>query len=653
MPRVFVCFAKLSSYLIAFYFLWFDLFIFAVVFLFYRTWQGDDEYSIRRIVYAGGDTKDDEDDEEEEDNKSPVKAPTKKPTVEPTPEPTTKEVVAPVGEDDDDSNDTTAQQQDDPLLLPKLITYRDYDRPPILQRCEGDCDADTDCAPGLRCYDVETSGGTSIPGCAGISPSKSDYCILDDLTASLDNEELVIGIVEGISSTGDDDEDVDEDDDTARSNNMAPDADIFTEKFVYNINELVIFDASNSSDPDHRSTSKVGPMDGTLDTNLVYEWDFGNGMTSSKPIQKVRYTSPGKYRARLTVTDAIGFFDKTSMELMVGAPPIPTIIAPANGTTFVVGDIFTLLGSAVDADGTVLDPTTNLSWEVRQIHNTHYHPFLDPETIGNNIMISPAPAPEDFHASTNSFLQILLTATDPQTGLTSTVTRDIYPKTKTIRFQTNPPGLSLSLDAFDIQTPPNAAQSLEVVSWINHSISLYVEDQDDLIFESWNNGIRSRKSKFLIEEEDDAAVLVANFRNVAKTSSNFQDPSPPRNDPTLKPTTTAPTMKPTMRPTARPIMQPTLNPTTPPSNKPSERPTYAPTTAEPTKPPTSAPVSLYDQLLLLATVEDKLLYLHATVEDNKKQRQADTSSNHDSTRRNLRQSVSLSKEEEKIGRVKS
>ena len=94
-----------------------------------------------------------------------------------------------------------------------------------------------------------------------------------------------------------------------------------TDKFVYNINELILFDASNSSNPDHRSMSKVGPMHGTPDTNLVYEWDFGkNGMTSSKPIQKVRYTSPGKYHVRLTVTDALGFFNTTSMDIMVGAP---------------------------------------------------------------------------------------------------------------------------------------------------------------------------------------------------------------------------------------------------------------------------------------------------------------------------------------------
>merc|ERR1711957_876369 len=74
---------------------------------------------------------------------------------------------------------------------------------------------------------------------------------------------------------------------------------------------------------------------------------------------------------------------------------------------------------------------------------------------------------------------------------------------KKLYFQTNPPGLSLNLDGFNIQTPTNSSGPLEVVSWINHNISLLIKDQGDMIFDSWNNGMKSRSGKFMVREEDD------------------------------------------------------------------------------------------------------------------------------------------------------
>jgi hypothetical protein len=40
-------------------------------------------------------------------------------------------------------------------------------------RCEGDCDTDNDCKPGLKCFH-----GNPIPGCVGTKYQGSwDYCI--------------------------------------------------------------------------------------------------------------------------------------------------------------------------------------------------------------------------------------------------------------------------------------------------------------------------------------------------------------------------------------------------------------------------------------------------------------------------------------------
>ena len=263
--------------------------------------------------------------------------------------------------------------------------------------------------------------------------------------------------------------------------NEAPDAEIEIEDRVFSIQESINFDGSSSSDPDQH--------------DLSYKWDFGDGEISTKATKTKSYHKEGKYTVTLTVTDEKGFKDSTSKTVMVGQPPVPVIESPKAGVTFAVDEVFALIGHAHDSNGKSLTDL-DLTWEVRQMHNTHYHPFLD-SFVGNRITIPPAPSPEDFNAATNSFLRVLLTATDSN-GLTSTVTRDIMPTTKLLYFKTDPPGLRLTIEGFNIKTPDDSP--LEIISWLNHNITIDVNDQDDMIFDGWSNGIRARHTKDQVRE---------------------------------------------------------------------------------------------------------------------------------------------------------
>ena len=49
-------------------------------------------------------------------------------------------------------------------------------------QCEGDCDNDNQCAPGLVCF--ERDGATPVPGCTGTGTSSWDYCVLADTVAA-------------------------------------------------------------------------------------------------------------------------------------------------------------------------------------------------------------------------------------------------------------------------------------------------------------------------------------------------------------------------------------------------------------------------------------------------------------------------------------
>ena len=45
---------------------------------------------------------------------------------------------------------------------------------PGMTECEGDCDEDSDCAPGLKCF--QRNWNEAVPGCRGLSYKQWDYC---------------------------------------------------------------------------------------------------------------------------------------------------------------------------------------------------------------------------------------------------------------------------------------------------------------------------------------------------------------------------------------------------------------------------------------------------------------------------------------------
>ena len=115
---------------------------------------------------------------------------------------------------------------------------------------------------------------------------------------------------------------------------------------------------------------------------------------------------------------------------------------PAANATFAVGETILLRGAATDAQDGAL-PDSALSWEVLRHHATHTHPYVAPVT--GNAASYPGPAPEDLPATTSSYLEVRLTATDSK-GLTTTVTRDLQPQLASIALATQPAGLTVTLD---------------------------------------------------------------------------------------------------------------------------------------------------------------------------------------------------------------
>jgi hypothetical protein len=64
----------------------------------------------------------------------------------------------------------------DNLLGPSIYYTGNKNRPSQpLGLCEGDCDNDNHCEPGLVCF--QRSAGQPVPGCRGFDGSRTDFCI--------------------------------------------------------------------------------------------------------------------------------------------------------------------------------------------------------------------------------------------------------------------------------------------------------------------------------------------------------------------------------------------------------------------------------------------------------------------------------------------
>jgi glucose/arabinose dehydrogenase len=176
----------------------------------------------------------------------------------------------------------------------------------------------------------------------------------------------------------------------------------------------VSFDGSGSSDPDGDP--------------LSYTWDFGDGSAATKRVTTSHtYTTNGLFDVRLVVDDQKGGTNSATLTIRVGNPPVGSITAPKEETTFNTGDTITYRGTGTDPEDGAL-PASAFSWSVRFLHHPetdphhHFHPFQGPI---QSVKRGSFQIPEELHDD-DVWYRIYLTVTDSD-GLTHVSTRDIFP----------------------------------------------------------------------------------------------------------------------------------------------------------------------------------------------------------------------------------
>jgi PKD repeat protein len=149
---------------------------------------------------------------------------------------------------------------------------------------------------------------------------------------------------------------------------------------------------------------------------LTYLWEFGDGATSTLANPIYTYVTAGvaTFTPRLTVRNPAGLTSSTTVKVTVGSrPPVPTIAAPASGTTTRPGDTVAYQGSASDPEDGSL-PGSALAWTVLLHHNSHVHTAVTGSGAQGSFVATD-------HGTIGTFsYEIILTATDSSGLKTST-----------------------------------------------------------------------------------------------------------------------------------------------------------------------------------------------------------------------------------------
>ena len=222
-------------------------------------------------------------------------------------------------------------------------------------------------------------------------------------------------------------------------------------KISYNpVNKLPIATASADK------TKGISPLTinfsslGSTDPNglpLSYQWNFGDGTTSSELNPSKTYVRDGIYTAQLTVNNGLQSSTSLPLVIQVGTPPTVTIFSPLDGSTYKAGD--NILCNVFGTDGNGTDSNdNNISTDIILHHNTHIHPFLGP--IKGKICNFTVPTVGESDADT--WYELKTTITD-SIGLSTTKSVSIYPIKTNFTLNTEPAGLQILLEGSPVTTP--------------------------------------------------------------------------------------------------------------------------------------------------------------------------------------------------------
>ena len=237
------------------------------------------------------------------------------------------------------------------------------------------------------------------------------------------------------------------------------------------------------------------------DAPLGYQWQRNNGpggafqdiagATAATYVTPATTVADDGARFRVVVTNVHGTATSNEATLTVVAnrPPAPAIfIFPSDGT-FAAGEEILFEGTATDPeDGTL--PASAYRWEILYYTSTANgtggvrRPYLEFVDTTAEVFTIADTGP---YTNADVFYRIELTVEDSQ-GLTTTVVRDIQPRTSTVTLGTNVPGLTLNLDG-QPQAAPYTFVGVEGFRRVLEAPATQAANGTTYEFVSWSDGL--------------------------------------------------------------------------------------------------------------------------------------------------------------------
>jgi glucose/arabinose dehydrogenase len=261
---------------------------------------------------------------------------------------------------------------------------------------------------------------------------------------------------------------------------------------IYRISYAVSTPPAITSQPQNRTIPIGGSATFTVGatgaTPLNFQWQRNGqniaGATSATYTVSGASASLNGSLYRVVVTNRFGSATSNAATLSVTTNRAPTasISEPGQGFLYIAGQTYTYSGTATDLeDGTL--PASAFTWRIDAHHDDHNHPFL-PNTSGAKTGSFTTPTITE--TASNVWLRIYLTVTD-SAGVSTTVTREIFPEKANFTLQTNPVGLNVTLDGAPVTGPVTTIGVIGVRREIGAPATQQL-GSDTYEFVSWSDG---------------------------------------------------------------------------------------------------------------------------------------------------------------------
>jgi glucose/arabinose dehydrogenase len=215
---------------------------------------------------------------------------------------------------------------------------------------------------------------------------------------------------------------------------------------------------------------------------LSYNWDLGDGTTSTDANPTKTYTDKGVYTVRLTVSAAGDEVPAPPVVVQVGVPPELTVAFPTEGQLYRAGDTITYNAFAQDAAGFDLDDG-DIKTTVRLHHGTHFHPFVGPLTGRAGSFTIPTTG----EASADTSFEVTVTATDSN-GVSTSKVVNIFPHKSVIGLASSPSGLGAFVDGIPVSTPHQVTGVEGFERELSAPLYAVAHDGTELQFAGWSDG---------------------------------------------------------------------------------------------------------------------------------------------------------------------